>query len=122
MDDFEHIWSKSANQDFMQNTQTQNWVNDFNQNNQAMMRGPQTWDREFLAQQNAMPPNQWVNDFQNTRDTQQNENVSQTNTVPDTENELLNHTRALEATMAASEEPKFRQSKFLDFVSKMNTG
>jgi peroxin-5 len=38
------------------------------------------------------------------------------------EEELLHHTRALEATMASSSEPKFRQSKFLNFVSKMNTG
>ena len=38
------------------------------------------------------------------------------------EQDLLDHTRALEETMATSDEPKFRQSKFLNFVSKMNTG
>lgn len=50
------------------------------------------------------------------------EQGSQAQAENDAEQELLDHTRALEATMATSAEPKFRQSKFLDFVSKMNTG
>ncbi len=35
---------------------------------------------------------------------------------------LLEHTRALQETMAANKDPKFQNSKFLQFLSKMTRG
>ena len=35
---------------------------------------------------------------------------------------MLEHTRALEQTMAANKDPKFQNSKFLQFLSKMTRG
>lgn len=35
---------------------------------------------------------------------------------------MLQHTRALEATMASNSDPKFKNSKFLQFLSKMSNG
>ncbi|UPQ99519.1 peroxisomal targeting signal 1 receptor [Chloropicon primus] len=53
---------------------------------------------------------------------EQNAAQAQPSTTSDAEQDLLDHTRALEETMVSSSEPKFRESKFLNFVSKMNTG
>ena len=36
--------------------------------------------------------------------------------------DMLQHTRALEATMASNSDPKFKNSKFLQFLSKMSNG
>ena len=36
--------------------------------------------------------------------------------------DALQQTRALRDTLAASQDPKFKQSKFLQFVSKMSRG
>lgn len=35
---------------------------------------------------------------------------------------MLEHTRALQETMAANKDPKFQNSKFLQFLSKMTRG
>lgn len=35
---------------------------------------------------------------------------------------MLEHTRALEATMQSNADPKFQNSKFLHFLSKMTRG
>jgi peroxin-5 len=36
--------------------------------------------------------------------------------------DMLEHTRALETTMASNSDPKFKNSKFLQFLSKMTRG
>ena len=78
---------------------------------------PSTDARESLG-------DRWAHDFGEgvDRASQREGPLSEAAIGANTENELLNHTRVLEAAMASSMDPKMRQSKFLDFVSKMNTG
>ena len=128
--------------------QAQPWVNDFSRQQNATKQMPQQYANGMadpVVPRPVFMPNRpvgpffhpqpqrpsltpqaehWADDFSHR---QQGEEVEQqapaaTDTAANPEDELLSHTRALEATMATSEEPKFRQSKFLNFVSKMNTG
>ena len=74
-------------------------------------RGDNQWTEEYLKEHPEVLADEstsaQVNAFLNTADNKA---------------DALEQTRALRDTMASSQDPKFRQSKFLQFVSKMSRG
>lgn len=91
------------------------WAAEFNQQ-QDVQRGPQHWAEEFQQQQGGG----WADQF--------NEEQSQISTREFVSHQdagnlaALEQTRSLAHTLSQNQDPKFQNSKFLQFVSKMSRG
>lgn len=91
------------------------WAAEFNQH-QDVPRGPQHWAEEFQQQQG----DGWADQF--------SEEQSQISTREFVSHQdagnfaALEQTRSLAHTLSQNQDPKFQNSKFLQFVSKMSRG
>lgn len=88
------------------------WATEFDHQH----NGPQNWAHEFQQQQG----NDWVRQFSE----EQLQMATRTHVRNhDTENvAALDQTRSLVHTLSQNQDPKFQNSKFLQFVSKMSRG
>nr|POF03186.1 peroxisome biogenesis protein 5 [Quercus suber] len=89
------------------------WVAEFNQ--QRMVHGANGWASEFEQQHGA---NGWASEFEQSQltsvDQMRGSNISSL--------AAMEQTRILANTLAQNDDPKFQNSKFLQFVSKMSRG
>ncbi|KAK4575421.1 hypothetical protein RGQ29_026404 [Quercus rubra] len=89
------------------------WVAEFNQ--QRMVHGANGWASEFEQQHGA---NGWASEFEQSQltsvDQMRGSNISSL--------AAMEQTRMLANTLAQNDDPKFQNSKFLQFVSKMSRG
>lgn len=98
---------------FMDNSDQ--WATEFSRQREDS-RGPQHWAEEFQQQQ----VDGWANQF-----TEEQSKVSTRDIVRDREAEQQlsrEQSRVLAETIAQNPDPKFQNSKFLQFVSKMSRG
>lgn len=71
------------------------------------------WAEEF----NAKSGSEWANEFDQIQ-----ANQGRVRDHSHSQQDAMEQTRALAQTMAVSNDPKFKNSKFLQFVSKMSRG
>ncbi|KAJ4829299.1 Peroxisomal membrane signal receptor PTS1 [Turnera subulata] len=90
------------------------WISEFNQH--RLDRDPDAWARSFEQQHGS---NGWVSEFEQERQlavTDQMRSANISNLA------AMEQTRMLAHTLAQNNDPKFQNSKFLQFVSKMSRG
>ena len=81
----------------------------------ALQARPQGWSEEF--QNSQQPRNGWADEFAQASLTSTSGAAQQQNGA-----QALEQTRALADTLSKDANPKFQNSKFLQFVSKMSRG
>ena len=85
-----------------------------------------SWSSSIILQ--FQGENQWAQEFQgehdwgNEFDQLQRAGGAQAQANASSQQEAMQQTKALAETLAASNDPKFKNSKFLQFVSKMSRG
>lgn len=77
----------------------------------------QQWASEFQSHIGDQPVNKWADEF----DTAQMQKAPPEQQAANRA-DAMQQTKALRDTLASSQDPKFQQSKFLQFVSKMSRG
>ncbi|KAF9587326.1 hypothetical protein IFM89_001316 [Coptis chinensis] len=92
------------------------WVAEYNQH--AASRGnPEAWIHSFEQQHGA---NGWVSEFE--QEQMQMTSIGQMRGANLPSSAAMEQTRMLAHTLAQNDDPKFQNSKFLQFVSKMSRG
>lgn len=90
------------------------WVSEFTQH-RPQFGNPEAWAHQFEQQQGANP---WVSEFEQGQLT----SVDQMRGTGFSNIAAMEQTRMLAHTLAQNDNPKFQNSKFLQFVSKMSRG
>ena len=90
----------------------------FHDASQRSSRPPAALSNDWATEFDAHPGQDWANQF----DQAQAQAETSARDRLAAEQDSMDQTRALAATMASSNDPKFKQSKFLQFVSKMSRG
>eukprot|EP00192_Tetraselmis_astigmatica_P006655 CAMPEP_0117683932 /NCGR_PEP_ID=MMETSP0804-20121206/20753_1 /TAXON_ID=1074897 /ORGANISM="Tetraselmis astigmatica, Strain CCMP880" /LENGTH=738 /DNA_ID=CAMNT_0005494737 /DNA_START=148 /DNA_END=2364 /DNA_ORIENTATION=+ len=106
------------------------WANDFHQQQQLAGQPPGGWAEEFAGPagsagwaqefegQEQQPGSSWAEEYKTAQTSEAAAGTSQA--VSDAD--AVRHSRQLAEVMAADSDPKFQNSKFLQFVSKMSRG
>lgn len=116
--EFEQLWKEGYAQSNMQVVPrppmplANQWADEF-QNYGGPSGAPQGWAEEFENQQNG---DHWVNQFQE----QQHQSLLRNGPMGNIAG--MEQTRSLVQTLSQNQDPKFQNSKFLQFVSKMSRG
>ncbi|KAK2639947.1 hypothetical protein Ddye_027742 [Dipteronia dyeriana] len=92
------------------------WITEYSQH-RAAHGDPDAWARSFEQQHGA---NGWASEFE--KEQSQLTSVDQMRGVNMPNFEAMEQTRMLAHTLAQNNDPKFQNSKFLQFVSKMSRG
>lgn len=92
------------------------WVSEYNQH-RAQLSDPDAWARSFMQQHST---NGWVSEFE--QEQSQVASLNQTRVANISSLAAMEQTRMLAHTLAQDDNPKFQNSKFLQFVSKMSRG
>ncbi|PIA58280.1 hypothetical protein AQUCO_00500307v1 [Aquilegia coerulea] len=95
---------------------TDGWVTEYNQN-VAARGNPESWAHSFEQQHGA---NGWASEFEQEQSQMTSMGLSRGVNIPNLA--AMEQTRMLAHTLAQNEDPKFQNSKFLQFVSKMSRG
>ncbi|KAL1357884.1 hypothetical protein HN51_009728 [Arachis hypogaea] len=90
------------------------WIAEYSQN-RANLDNPDSWANSFEQQHGA---NGWVSEFENS----QLSSMDQMQAMNMPNLAAMEQTRMLANTLAQNNDPKFQNSKFLQFVSKMSRG
>ncbi|KAL6770309.1 PEX5 [Auxenochlorella protothecoides x Auxenochlorella symbiontica] len=91
-------------------TQSGGWAGEFSARQGAAQPAAEAWAGEFAGE---VPASAWVDDFQSAG-VAQREGRSEV--------EAVEQSRRLADTLAANKDPKFQNSQFLKFISKMSRG
>lgn len=76
------------------------------------------WAAEFNSQNQRVGNDKWADEFSTSQMQETGPSEKQAASRAD----AMQQTKALRDTLASSQDPKFQQSKFLQFVSKMSRG
>lgn len=110
---FEDVWQQQQQQRPM----STGWADDFAVQ-QQMRQGPGGWAEEFKQQQEAAGPQSWASEFEQAQETAATSSAASAAAAADA--------RATSArlvdVLAADGDPKMKNSKFFQFLSKMSKG
>ncbi|KAL5729687.1 Peroxisomal membrane signal receptor PTS1 [Ranunculus cassubicifolius] len=115
--ELEEYWNESQGAQRPGDPLTSNgWLAEYNQH-VASRGNPDTWAQSFEQQHGA---NGWASEFDQGQSQMTSTAQIRGSNVPNVA--AMEHTRMLAHTLAQNDDPKFQNSKFLQFVSKMSRG
>ncbi|KAL2335854.1 hypothetical protein Fmac_010300 [Flemingia macrophylla] len=112
--ELEDYWSESQGNLRLGAPAADGWITEFSQHREKY-GNPDSWANSFEQQYGA---NGWVSEFEHS----QLSSVDQMRGMNTSNFAAMEQTRMLANTLAQNSDPKFQNSKFLQFVSKMSRG
>ncbi|KAK6947170.1 Tetratricopeptide repeat 1 [Dillenia turbinata] len=114
--ELEDYWNESQGSRQAGHLPANGWVTEFDQH-RAQQGDPELWALSFERQHGV---NGWASEFE--REQSQMAQLGQTRGANISDFAAMEQTRMLAHTLAQNNDPKFQNSKFLQFVSKMSRG